>query len=932
MELSRCHSCDAEVPAGTDLCAECRTEPLPRSDLAGPREPPGEAAPLVGRDEVLRQLAALALEAARNREPRFCLVVGNAGVGKSRLLRELALMLAARANPPLRVLSGSCGPGAQPYAPFAAQLRQRFEIDAREALPAAQDKLLRGCRSLLTGVRATEVAHLLAELLRIPFADSPVVGPPGPHNRLEPRIYLALKRLLSADAARGPLALLFDEVEHASAEAMKLLHYLAAGLSGAPVLLCAFARPDIDDVHGNFLAWGRGEAACERIELLPLSPPESVALLRGRAGAEVPAPVARHVERHLAGSPRAVLELGKLLEETGVLRAEAAGPAWDRLRALTLPTDMEGLVLARLQVMDPAQRDVLEKAATCGEHFFLDAVVALLRATEVGLGMLPVRRPDAGAEYAEASGPVLATDPDGPTLEEIVVGGDRATHAVGEALKELTRRGLVLPLPDSAICGESEYRFAYPPLREVIYDGIPPRRRRRYHGLLSQWLDLSPEGQGAGEDTQEAIGRHLERAGQGDAAAHRYRRAAELARDRYAHARATRLYARAIACLGTADLAARIRLWHELGAVFHEKGDYDNALQAYEKVVRLSWVMASRSKAALALLHMGQLWRQKGELQLALDYLLRALELFQQAEDQAGVADTEDDIGQVLWLLGRYDEALDRSAAALETRRQRGDRRKVAASLLNIGNIERHRGLFEEAEACYREALSIRRADGDKGGIGACLNAIGMLAFQRGDLPAARRSWEEALLLAEQVGATPLQVAVLCHLGEVLLLQGTLAEAQAQFRTAKGLARELSDKRLLSESTRSLGLVALRMGDPKEALGQCEAALRLAEEAGVRVDVGRALLALGEVHAATLFDAEARGEVPALDYYRRGVELFREIGNNAELAVGLSRTGRYLVERGEIEEGRALLTEAEGIFARLKVRAREDVLQMLSEI
>lgn len=972
-----CPTCHAMTPEGARSCPRCgedlsvseRTERIALLDLEAAMDgeldmnadapPQGSllaSAPLTGQTPLLHRLVTLATEAARQNEARFCLVTAPPGGGKTRLLVELAEALTVRASPTLRVFHGKAAAGGPPHAPLAELIRQRFEIDTDlntqaqdpEAEQAAREQLLRGCRSLLPAVRATEVAHLLAEVLGLPFPESPVSErDPGGKDR-QARISLACKRLIEADAGRGPIALLFDEMEHASQEMVNLLHFLAAGLSGRPVFLCAFARPEIADVHPNF---GQGEVPCERLTLPPLSPGDAVALLRAlvAVAGEVPAQVVRHVRDHAQGGvlPRDIIELLRYLQEAGALRLspysldealdgpeqkeapadlddDEGGPRWDlqRLSRIELPHTLEDLLAARLQVMDPAERDLLELAAPCGEHFWAGAVLATMRASEVGLGLPPgLAGPDTGAG---------AGDPDGPPLEEIVVAGDRASSQVSATLRRLMLRGLLIRLEHSTIDGEREYRFAPPPLRDVIYEATALARRRRVHALFAQWLALSPTSER--EETQEAIGRHLERAGLGDAAAARYLRAGELARDRYAHARATRLFARAVACLGTTDLSARVRLWQELGRLFHLRGDYDNALSAYEKVVRLSWVMASRGKAAQALLHTGQIWRQKGDPRLALDYLGQALGLFEQAGDPAGTADTLDDIGHVLWLLGRYDEALDRSAAALERRRSLPDRAKVATSLLSIGNIERHRGLFNEAEACYTEALGIYRAAGDQAGLAACLNAVGMLAYQRGDTPAARRSWEDALELVEQMGSSPLQAVLLCHLGEVHLQQGSLAEAQARFTAALSLAHELSDRRLLSEATRALGTLALRRGDTKEALARCTEALHLAEEAGVRVDVGRALISLGQVHAATLFDESQAEEPAALEYLRRGVRLFRELGNEAELAAGLMQLGRYHLERGETEEGGAVLGEAEAILHRLGIRVSDEMRDMLSEL
>jgi tetratricopeptide (TPR) repeat protein len=503
---------------------------------------------------------------------------------------------------------------------------------------------------------------------------------------------------------------------------------------------------------------------------------------------------------------------------------------------------------------------------------------------------------------------------------------------VAATLEVLEERGLVVELSSkhSTIPSEREYRFAYPPWWDVVYEGIDTAARRRYHRLIAQWLELRPEGRG--EEEQEEIGRHLERAGDGQGAALHYRRAADAARARYYNDKAVRLYVAALGCLGQGDLASRIHLWHDLGSVFQLKGEFDSALGAFERMLRLAWVVASRTKAAVAFNKMGRIYRNKGDLPIALEYLERGLELFEQSDDTRGIAGSLDDIGQVLWLMSRYDEALDRSAAALETRRQLGDKRSIAVSLVNIGNIERHRGLFAEAEACYREALDLRTALGDSAGIAQCENGVGVLKFQRGDVEGARQHWESALQLAERIGALPLQALLLNHLGEAARTLDHRGEARIRFEAAEVLARDLDDKRLLAEALHNLGLLDLAEGRADLALERCGKSLSIADAAGIRVDVGRALLALGEVHASTLFDDTKSGAQTAEDYFSRGVALFREIGNDAELAIGLERFGKYRIERGDTITGKQLLTEAQGIFQRLGMRAGEAVRRVIGEL
>ena len=866
----------------------------------------------VGREAVIGQLLALVRKSHDERRLHFAALIGAPGIGKTRLARKLATVIANQL-PSARVLFGECGgPGAPPFAAYARALQARFRIDESDEVDLCRDKIARGVAEALPPSRAVEVTHLIAQLLGVPYLDSPVLEPLVDNSaQLEARTFIAVRRFLAADSEKSPLVLILDDVERASPETVNLTHYLGAGLESSPVALIAVGRPQLFEVHPSF---GEGDAPLTRIELGPLSPEESeqllVELVRP-AGPPLEA-LLTHARDRMGGIPRAIFELIRYLLEVGAIRRRSdpgeAGHRWsfDPSHMKDLPSTLEEVLAARLRVMAPRERDLLERAATCGEAFWLDALVALVRAATVD-----------------------ATHIDGPSLEEIAKAGERTTIEVTEALARLEKRGLCVEQRHSTIPGEREYRFAFPPWWDVIYDRIDADARRRYHRLVAQWLELRPEGRD--EDSQEEIGRHLERAGHGTGAAVRYRRAADKARSRYFDDKAVRLYTQALQCVGSADIAMRIQLWHDLGSVYQAKGDQESAQSAFERMLRLSWVVASRTKSAVAHNKLGRIWRQKGELGKALDDLERGLDLFQQMNDERGIAGSLDDLGQVLWLLGRYDEALDRSAESLERRRMIGDKRSVAVSLLNIGNIERHKGLFDEAASCYREALEIRRGFKDQPGIAQSLNALGMLSFQRGDAEGARREWEEGLNIAEEIGQLPLSAVLEGHLGEAARAQGQLAEARTRFERSQQLAREIDDRRLLADATRNLGLVALAHGENERALEMVTRAHELATVANVPVSVGRALLALGEVHAATLFDDAGSGGT-AETYFRKGVDVFRGIRNEAELAVGLERFGRYWVERGDVAQGRGMLTEAQEIFARLGMKAGVALERMILDL
>jgi tetratricopeptide (TPR) repeat protein len=908
----------AFAPGDVALASSASSPPPP----LGPEETPDSEVPWCERSAELQALAKLVEGVSEEPRLRSFLLTGAPGLGKTRLLRELRRLIVQHlALSRERVLlSRMGGEGAGPFSVFVELLRRRCDISPYEPATAARDKLVRVCRALLPAVRATEVANVLGELLQLPVPDG------GPHTgstslvRSAPRLHLALRRFLAAEARRGPLVLLLDEMEHATPETMALISYLLDGLADLPVVIGLAARPELLDGFPDF---GGAIVKPELMELQPMPPEDTAELLGAVVGSEpdeLPPRLLEHVMQTAEGSPRAVVELVRLLVETGVLSwlpSDSSGsllPQWDhdRLAEQPLPDSFHGLVAARWEAMAPASRELLEHAAVCGEHFHTGVLLMLARCQAAGITQL------AAGDGA----------PEGPELADVLGGADPLATSVVELLDQLISQGVLLPLPHSQIAGEREYRFAYPPWQEVVYSGIASERRRRCHHLIAQRLELSRGGDR--EEVKEVVARHLERAGYGTEAARRYCRAAELSIERGALGRAPRLLLRALACTDAADLGAQVTLWMKSAEVLRTLGDLDAALRACERAVRLSFAMAARAQAARALYWMGDIHRHKGDPVQAIDLLTRAMAIFQELGDDSGRADALDDLGQVQWLLGRLGEALDHSARALELRRRLGDRRKVAASLLHIGFIELLRGLIDPAVGCFEEAL--RKHDGDPGLHAASLDALGCVDLLRGELVSARARFEEALPLCEPLGPTSLLAWVECHLGEALLYEGLLDEAEARLLRANEVAKRLTDRLALAEIKRLLGLIRLRRGDQQGAVALCEKALDQAQQSGLKPVIGRALLALGEAHAATLFDESAEGEPPAWDCFRRAVALLREIDDQANLAHALAALGRHLIERGKRGSARAALREAVQIADRLRMRLGDELRAVLAEL
>ncbi len=855
-----------------------------------------------GRNQAMAKLQELTDKAFDDRQLGFAIVIGEPGMGKSRMLSEMTARIRTM-HPAAIVLSNTADDNDTSYGPIARALAQRFSIVAGEDAAASRDKITKGVTEAVGASRATEVGHLIAHILRVPFDDSPVVAPllESP-QRLEARIFMALKRFLQAEAEKHPVLIVVENLELAGAETLNLMAYLAAGLRDQRVALVGTATPLFAERHPKF--GQAGEVAPTKIELGALTATDAEELLRALCKQldTVPQKLVAHV-RTMTGSPRAIYELVRLLLESDCLVREGAAGygGWKidakALDAMVLPKTYDELVAARLRVMEPTERRVLEMAAVIGETSWLDAILALERGTAL-----------------KAMG---ATDPDGPTLSQIAASGDHSRLAVIAAIGKLVEREWLTELPASSISGERELRFAYPNLWTLVEKSADEAHRRQYHANVARWLELHPEGRGP--SAQEEVARHLALGGEAREAATRYRRAAEAARSTYANERAIRLFDRALTCLGDHDLAARIHIWHDLGSVYELIGDFEAALGAFERMLRLSWVAASKTKAAVAFNKMGRVWRRKGDLKLAVEYLERGLELFRGAGDGRGIAGSLDDIGKSLQMLGRYDEAHAKITEALARRGKHGDKRAIATSLSRLGDVQQDRGQYESAYTCHKDALELRRAVGDRWGQIVSQNNLAALAFELGQLGDARTGWVEALAAAESIGALPVCALVLTNLGELALFENKLEEAKNRLEAAMEIIEDIEDRGLESECVRHLAHLEKLHGRTNEARELAERALAVARKAGIREKEAQAYLTLGDVLANNLYDSEdtSSGMSPAAAAYGRAIEVLKTIGNDAALGKALFAFGRYKAEVGDVADGRSMLRDAIATFSKL---------------
>ncbi|HSI98075.1 MAG TPA: adenylate/guanylate cyclase domain-containing protein, partial [Gaiellaceae bacterium] len=337
-----------------------KSEPVPAFRLLGVHEhaerPRRLDAPMVGRDRDLEQLRGALREAVSQRRCRLVTVVGEAGVGKSRLIDEFVSSIEGDAS----FLRGRCLPYGDgiTFWPLAEAVRQASGIMERDSTEVALGKL-----SALSGDADAEAR--VASAIGLSPAQFPVE-----------ELFWGARRLLETLAHPGPLLVLFEDIHWAEGTFLDLIEHVVAGAHDAPLLVVCTTR---NELVARLPAWSTRSGEV-RIELERLTEDETASVaehLLGMAGLDDR--VRARVIEAAEGNPLFVEQIISMLIDEGLIRFERgrwrAGPDIDR--AIVPPT-IQALLAARLDYLEQEERTVIEPASVIGHVFAKDAVAYLV--------------------------------------------------------------------------------------------------------------------------------------------------------------------------------------------------------------------------------------------------------------------------------------------------------------------------------------------------------------------------------------------------------------------------------------------------------------------------------------------------------------------------------------------------------------------------
>ena len=530
-----------------------KVEPVQVYQIAGQAPIPMKLRGVAGLDSPLvgRQAEMAALRAALERLERgvggIVTVVGEAGIGKSRLVAEArktvpvppSSLPAPRSTPTW--IEGRCLSfgASMPYLLWVDLLRSTLGATLDDTLEQVRDRL----REWVLGLcpeRFDAVYPYLARLMSLPLeaatlADLAELG----GQTLKDHTFQAAELALACAANRRPLVLVCEDLHWADSSSLELLQHLLALTNHASLLLICVFRPQAD--HGS---WRLREIAGRDyryrhtdLALEPLSTADSVALVDNLLHVDaLPQDLRDRILSRTEGNPFFVEEvIRSLIDLQAIVHDEASGRwlATPGLARIPVPETLQGVIMARIDRLQAGARHVLQLAAVIGRIF-------------------PHR--------------VLASIAEGENhLDETLLDLQR-----GELIRERAR------IP------ELEYIFKHELTREAAYNSILKRQRAVLHCRVAETLERLFPGQL--DEMAGVVAHHWERAENSERAVSSLLRAGDLARMAYAHQEAIDFYERALALLKqTGDSNRTARTLLKLGQVYHDAFDFERAQLIYQQ-------------------------------------------------------------------------------------------------------------------------------------------------------------------------------------------------------------------------------------------------------------------------------------------------------------------------------------------------------------
>jgi class 3 adenylate cyclase/tetratricopeptide (TPR) repeat protein len=811
----------------------------------------------VGRNAELEQLRD-ALDRARQGRGQVVAVVGEPGVGKSRLFWELTRSHRVHGCLVLQSALVSYGK-ATTYLPVIELLRSYFEIDSRDDPRRIREKVT-GKVLTLAPALAPVMSALLA-LFDVPVEEASwhALDPPQRHQQTLD----AVKRLLLRESEVQPLVVVFEDLHWIDGETQTLLDILVQSLPAARFLLLVNYRPEYRH------AWG-GKTYYRQLRIDPLPPESADELLDALLGPDVAlGPLKQLLVERTEANPLFLEESVRALVETAALAGERGAYRLTRpVEQLKIPATVQAILAARIDRLRPEAKRLLQAAAVIGKDVPMPLLLAIADAPE------------------------------------------------SEVRAELTHLQAAEFLYETRLFPDLEYTFKHALTHEVAYGGLLHDRQRVLHARITEAIErLSTE---RVAEQAERVAHHALRGELWEKTVAYLRQAGLRAMARAANREAIAHLEQALGALRrlpetreTTELAIDIRL--DLRNALSPLGDRARIEEHLHEAEGLARTLGDQHRLGRIASGMATQCLYRGDYEGAVKFGQEALSIGRTLGDRSIEVIATSNLGYTHILRGEFNDAATLLARNVVLE---GDQRyerfgtpgiQSALSCGYLADVLSQLGRFDEAIGHAEAARQIAETADHPFTLFSGLFFLGLAHLSRGDLPRATRALEQSHDLCRTLQFVFAIPAVAATLGATYALAGRADEALRLVAVAVEEVRGHQSPGSLAFILQWAGMTYLSAGRIDEAATHAREALALARRLGARGSEAHTLCLAGDV-------ASTGSAIDAEGYYREAVVLAGELGMRPLVAHCHLGLGKLYHRTDKREQARENLTTATTMY------------------
>jgi class 3 adenylate cyclase/tetratricopeptide (TPR) repeat protein len=690
----------------------------------------GLHAPLVGRDGPMGALSS-AIRGLQEGSGQILSLIGEAGLGKSRLVAELRREVATDTSLGIRWLEGRAlsYETATPFSPFIKMFSSYFGLGPSTPDPEKYSRLVSALEPYFHEEDAV-VAPIFGTLLGLEMEESEAervkyLEPP----HLRSLIFAHVSGLIERMVAQQPLILVLDDLHWSDPTSMDLLSSLLPLTDRAPLMVITAFRPRRQESSWTFheIAGRDFHHRYRAIELEPLDESQSRQLVGSLLEIEdLPEKVRRLILEKSEGNPFFVEEIIRsLLDGGSVVQEDGHWRATEDIVSISIPDTLVGVITARLDRLDEPARRVVQAASIIGREFSTGVLADLIDDANLLPSVLP----------------------------------------------ELQRRDL---LKERGRLPSPVYAFKHVLTQEAAYGSLLLSNRRELHHRAAKSLTTHSPDQAA------EIARHFIEARQPVQALPYLVAAGDQAARAYAAVEAINYYKKAIELQDRVDGLDPIRRAYEgLGGVLNFANRIPEAQQTYQDMLSLAEARDDAPMQISALNKLGSLFAlSMGQFQEAEGFLARSEALIRKHEEKTSFPELAIIRCMMCTAQADFDHAVQYMGEVVAIGEEYGNQEHIAMGLEHVANSLAYMTRFDEAMDRGRQALAVARQAGDRLHEASLLTSlIPIVNIRNGDFTAARDALQQGLQIARRIQALNPQVEGGWLLAELARWQGDYERA-----------------------------------------------------------------------------------------------------------------------------------------------------------